>query len=62
MTGFYVREWIEKRDGVVISQRTMTVCSECGGELKSCEDWSHHKKIHTRITNMDRACWIPKEA
>ena len=61
MTGFNITEYVKTVNGVEVERRQLTTCAECGAELKSAEEWSHHKKIHTRITEFDRGCWQPRK-
>lgn len=61
MSYFYTTERIEKRNDVITYYKIETRCSECNALLKSSDDWSRHRSMHTPINEFTRLCHITQE-
>lgn len=60
MSLFQVHEIVETLNGVVVRRQHWTTCNVCGGLLKSAQEWSRHRSMHTPITERDLQCHIPQ--
>lgn len=61
MSGFHIHETVRYLDGKEVERIQRTTCSECGADLRSAEDWSRHRSMHTVIPPIVAQCRIPKE-